>query len=62
VAGLIDRGHRDAHAIDGEAGLAELVRANARPGDLVVCLGAGTISGWANRLPEALKSPQLQEG
>ena len=62
VAGLIDRGHRDAHAIDGEGGLADLVRTHARPGDMVVCLGAGTISGWANRLPDALKTPQLQEG
>ncbi|WP_113910589.1 UDP-N-acetylmuramate--L-alanine ligase [Roseovarius dicentrarchi] len=62
VAGLIDRGHRDAHPIEGEAGLAALVRAHAKPGDLVVCLGAGTISGWANRLPDALKAPQLREG
>ncbi len=54
VAGLIDRGHRDAHAIAGEEDLADLVRTHARSGDLVVCLGAGTISGWANRLPEAL--------
>ncbi|WP_138933551.1 UDP-N-acetylmuramate--L-alanine ligase [Roseovarius arcticus] len=62
VAGLRDHGHRDAHAIDGEAGLADLVRTHARPGDMVVCLGAGTISGWANRLPDTLKTPQLQEG
>ncbi len=62
VAGLIDRGHRDAHAIEGEEDLANLVRAHARPGDMVVCLGAGTISGWANRLPDALKISELQEG
>ena len=26
----------------------------ARPGDIVVCLGAGTISAWANALPSRL--------
>jgi UDP-N-acetylmuramate--alanine ligase len=26
----------------------------ARAGDLVVCLGAGTITGWANALPDDL--------
>jgi len=30
------------------------VRENARPGDMVVCLGAGTISTWANGLPARL--------
>jgi UDP-N-acetylmuramate--alanine ligase len=62
VAGLIDRGHRDAHAIAGEEDLAKLIHTHARPGDMVVCLGAGTISGWANRLPDALKISSLQEG
>ena len=26
-----------------------------RPGDMVVCLGAGTISAWANNLPGRLQ-------
>ncbi len=55
VAGLIRHGHRDAHAIGGEDDLAALVKAHAKPGDMVVCLGAGTISGWANGLPARLK-------
>ena len=54
VAGLIRHGHRDARVIEDEAGLYELVREQARPGDMVVCLGAGTISAWANALPERL--------
>ena len=54
VAGLIRHGHREAHGIDDEAGLYELVREAAKPGDMVVCLGAGTISAWANALPERL--------
>ena len=55
VAGLIRHGHRDARAIGTEDDLERLVRAEAKPGDIVVCLGAGTISAWANRLPERLK-------
>ena len=55
VAGLTRHGHRNAHALSGEDGLAELVRTHARPGDMVVCLGAGTISAWANALPAQLQ-------
>ncbi|MBM1219487.1 UDP-N-acetylmuramate--L-alanine ligase [Ponticoccus sp. SC2-23] len=54
VAGLIRHGHRHARAVIDEEDLARLVREQARPGDIVVCLGAGTISTWANRLPERL--------
>jgi UDP-N-acetylmuramate--alanine ligase len=54
VAGLIKHGHRNASALLEEKCLAELVRREAKPGDMVVCLGAGTISAWANALPKAL--------
>ena len=54
VAGLVRHGHRDARAVAGPEGLEALVREVARPGDMVVCLGAGTISGWARALPERL--------
>jgi UDP-N-acetylmuramate--alanine ligase len=54
VAGLIAHGHRHARAIMDEADLARLVREQARPGDMVVCLGAGTISTWATNLPAKL--------
>jgi len=54
VAGLIAHGHRHARAILDEADLERLVREQARPGDMVVCLGAGTISAWANALPARL--------
>ena len=54
VAGLIAHGHRNARALIDEADLARLVRDEARPGDMVVCLGAGTISAWANALPAKL--------
>jgi len=54
VAGLIAHGHRHARAILSEDDLERLVREQARPGDIVVCLGAGTISAWANALPARL--------
>ena len=54
VAGLIAHGHRHARAILDEADLARLVREQGRPGDMVVCLGAGSISGWATGLPARL--------
>jgi len=55
VAGLIRHGHRHAVALDSEDDLERLVRETARPGDMVVCLGAGTISAWANALPGRLR-------
>ncbi len=54
VAGLKAHGHRQAVALDDEAGLPGFIREVAEPGDMVVCLGAGSISGWAHDLPEAL--------
>jgi UDP-N-acetylmuramate--alanine ligase len=54
VAGLIRHGHRHARAVTSEDDLERLVREQARPGDMVVCLGAGTISAWANNLPSRL--------
>ncbi|WP_102223505.1 UDP-N-acetylmuramate--L-alanine ligase [Acidimangrovimonas sediminis] len=58
VAGLIAHGHRHARAILNEDDLVRLVREQARPGDIVVCLGAGTISAWANALPARLETLQ----
>jgi UDP-N-acetylmuramate--alanine ligase len=55
VAGLIRHGHRHARAVIDEADLERLVREQARPGDMVVCLGAGTISAWAGGLPQRLR-------
>ena len=56
VSGLIAHGHRHARAVIDEADLARLFREQTRPGDIFVCLGAGTISGWANALPARLKA------
>ena len=54
VEGLRIRGHRDARALPGREALAAMVRDSVRPGDTVVCLGAGSISQWAYALPEEL--------
>ena len=56
VAGLRAHGHRDARAIADEDDLVRLVRDVARPGDMVVCLGAGSISTWATSLPQRLQA------
>ena len=54
VEGLRLRGHRQVVPLPGPEQLAKLIAETAEPGDLVVCLGAGTISGWANSLPTEL--------
>ena len=54
VQGLRKHGHRYATALESEADLAKLVKTHAKSGDIVVCLGAGTISAWANELPSKL--------
>ena len=43
------RGHRSVVPLNDPAHLAEMVHAIARPGDYVVCLGAGNITHWAAR-------------
>ena len=54
VEGLRRYGHRRVLALDNPAGLAGIVREEARPGDLVVLLGAGDITSWAYALPDQL--------
>ncbi len=55
VAGLVRHGHRHARSVVDQDDLTRLVREQASAGDMVVCLGAGTISAWANALPKQLK-------
>jgi UDP-N-acetylmuramate--alanine ligase len=54
VEGLRIRGHRDARPLSAREALAGMVREAVRPGDVVVCLGAGSISQWAYALPGEL--------
>jgi len=54
VAGLRSRGHRSVLALEGPKALAPLVQSLAKAGDYVVCLGAGSITYWAQALPTEL--------
>ena len=54
VSGLRDHGHRGPAALAGPEALASEILARAGDGDLVMCLGAGDITGWAAALPEQM--------
>ncbi|MCM5556952.1 UDP-N-acetylmuramate--L-alanine ligase [Pleomorphomonas sp. JP5] len=56
VSGIKAAGHRDARALEGPDKLAATIASVARPGDMVVCLGAGNITQWAYALPGQLKA------
>jgi UDP-N-acetylmuramate--alanine ligase len=54
AASLKSHGHRDARKLASLDDLPALVRSEAKPGDIVVCLGAGDITTYANALPGKL--------
>ncbi|GIL39783.1 UDP-N-acetylmuramate--L-alanine ligase [Roseiterribacter gracilis] len=56
VEGLQAHGHRQVTALSSPEALSDVVREHAKSGDLVVCLGAGNITQWANALPAKLAS------
>jgi len=56
TAAIRAHGHRLAIALPSPDRLAALVRELAEPGDYVVCLGAGSITQWANALPRELEA------
>ena len=58
VDGLRASGHRSVVPLPGPEHLAEMVHAIAKPGDFVICLGAGNITQWAGALPEQLAALQ----
>jgi UDP-N-acetylmuramate--alanine ligase len=51
VEGLRARGHRKVLPLANPTALAATIDGIAKPGDLVVCLGAGSITNWAANLP-----------
>lgn len=53
--GLKRHGIRDVDVTNGPEDLAQVVARHAAPGDIVVCLGAGSISKWAYDLPHQLE-------
>jgi UDP-N-acetylmuramate--alanine ligase len=62
VSGLRQRGHRGAMALENPNALARTVHKVARKGDIVVCLGAGSITNWAHALPAELADLYGPEG
>jgi UDP-N-acetylmuramate--alanine ligase len=56
VAAIRARGHRQVIPLDGSEQLAGIVKGLAKPGDYVVCLGAGSITQWTYALPAELKA------
>ena len=54
VAAITAHGHRQALALPNPEALPGIVKEIARPGDYVVCLGAGNITQWAYALPAQL--------
>ncbi len=54
ASGLRRHGHPNVLTIDDEEALVETVASVAKSGDLVVGLGAGTITDWMNALPRNL--------
>ncbi|SDG42722.1 UDP-N-acetylmuramate--L-alanine ligase [Limimonas halophila] len=55
AAGLREHGHRRVLTINDPEELARLVDAETAAGDTVVCLGAGSITQWAQALPYELE-------
>ena len=56
VTGLRARGQKHAIPLEAPEKLATIIKGLAKPGDYVVCLGAGSITQWAYALPGELKA------
>jgi UDP-N-acetylmuramate--alanine ligase len=61
VRGLQEHGHRNVLTLPDATALAGMVNGITRSGDLVVCLGAGNITTWANALPNELAALPARE-
>ena len=60
IEGLGNHGHRSVLPLDHPADLADIIHKLAGTGDMVVCLGAGDITQWANALPDDLRRLQAK--
>jgi UDP-N-acetylmuramate--alanine ligase len=56
--GIRATGHQSAMAVDAVRDLAPLLRHHVVPGDMVICLGAGTSTEWAHGLPQWLAADE----
>ena len=56
AAAVSEHGHQDAHYLSSQHDLAKLIAPEMKAGDMIICLGAGSISQWAYALPEQLQA------
>jgi UDP-N-acetylmuramate--alanine ligase len=56
AASLRTHGHRNVHVLPNPESLPQMIAELAKPDDMVVCLGAGSITNWAHALPGALEA------
>jgi UDP-N-acetylmuramate--alanine ligase len=60
--GIRSSGHRAVVAVDSERDIVPILRRYARPGDMVLCLGAGNSTEWAHALPGWLTGEPMRAG
>jgi UDP-N-acetylmuramate--alanine ligase len=54
VEGIRSAGHRHVEAIAAPEALATRIQSLAQPGDYIICMGAGSVTQWAQALPGEL--------
>jgi len=59
VAGMQAHGHRDVRALETMQTLADWLKTDGQAGDVVICMGAGSISAMAHDLPNLLEVSAL---
>ncbi len=62
VSGLRDAGHKQVQPLESPDKLAKVVNELMQENDYVVCLGAGSITHWANALPQQLRDMEKKAG
>ena len=61
VEGMRAHGHKHVLPLGSEKDLAAMLVELTRPGDFVICLGAGSISKWAAHLPQEMAALQAKQ-
>ena len=59
VDGLINHGHKRVFSLEHESQLKNFFVEHTAPGDVFVCLGAGSITDWANGLPSQIRNEKF---
>ena len=58
---LLNNRSINASIIRNEIELVNFLKSNGKPGDLFICLGAGSISQWVNKLPDYLCDSNIND-